>query len=174
MVSIEFPIVCDREEHFKPDEIRAFVFAVTEYDNPIAPDCEEYAKLEFNKLAHSAGEKMRNTLKIEAKEKNLGNKTGEFVNGKIKEIREEFFEKYKTEIPKRTKQLEVLIPEAIKRSKKLSNLQTCSDDANRMTRFLTETIGVKPEHIILMMTEPVFNKVVQNVKLDKEETKDAR
>ena len=109
---------------------------------------------------------MRNTLKIEAKEKNLGNKTGEFVNGKIKEIREEFFEKYKTEIPKRTKELEVLIPEAIKRSKKLSNLQTCSDDANRMTRFLTETMGVKPEHIILMMTEPVFNKVVQNVKLD--------
>ena len=48
---------------------------------------------------------MRNTLKIEAKEKNLGNKTGEFVNGKIKEIREEFFEKYKTEIPKRTKEL---------------------------------------------------------------------
>ena len=49
MVSIEHPIICDREEHFKPDEIRALIFAVTEYNIPIAPDCKEYANLEFNK-----------------------------------------------------------------------------------------------------------------------------
>ena len=40
MVSIEYPIVRDREENFKPDEIRALIYAVTEYDNPIAPDFE--------------------------------------------------------------------------------------------------------------------------------------
>ena len=49
MVSIEHPLICDREEHFKPDEIRALIFAVTEYNTPIAPDCKEYANLEFNK-----------------------------------------------------------------------------------------------------------------------------
>ena len=50
MVSIEHPIIHDREEHFRPDECTALIFAVTDFNNPIAPDCEEYANMEFKRI----------------------------------------------------------------------------------------------------------------------------
>ena len=73
------------------------------------------------------------------------------MNSQVRKTIEEFLEESKATKETRIKELEVLIPEAIKRSMKLQNLEACSEDANRMTRFLIETIGVKPEHIILMM-----------------------
>ena len=119
---------------------------------------------------------MRLLFREEAKVKGMvGKDIGEFVKTKVDALKEEFISANQTTfIEKRTQELEALIPEAIKRSKKLENLQACSDDAKRMIRFLIETMGGKPEHIILMMMEPVFNKVIQVVKVGKEETKDTR
>ena len=109
---------------------------------------------------------MRLKFSAEAKTNGLvGKDIGAYVNAEVKSFKDDFIIKHKTDVEKRTKELEVLIPEAIKRSKKLDNLEACFEDAKKMTRFLIETLGIKPEHFIFMTTEPVFNKVVQIVKV---------
>ena len=49
------------------------------------------------------------------------------------------------------------VSEAIKECKKVKDLPACDGDIKRMLDFGIEELGVKPENVILLVTEDVFD-----------------
>ena len=48
------------------------------------------------------------------------------------------------------------VSEALKNSEKIADLPACVDDIKRKLDFVVENLGVKPENVILLVTEDLF------------------
>ena len=60
-------------------------------------------------------------------------------------------------VEKRAQELKTKVSKAIEECKNVNDLPTCVDDIKRKMDFVVEVLGVKPENVILLMTEDVFN-----------------
>ena len=56
----------------------------------------------------------------------------------------------------RIEELKTLIPQALQNCKKVADLPACVEDIKRMLDFSLEELGVKPEDVILLVTENLF------------------
>ena len=59
-------------------------------------------------------------------------------------------------VEKRAPEFQNKVSEALKNCKKIADLPACVDDIKRKLDFVVENLGVKPENVILLMTEDVF------------------
>ncbi len=59
-------------------------------------------------------------------------------------------------IKQRELELNAEIPEAIKKCKKISDLDACSEDIKQMLNFCIEILGVKPKDCKLLVAKEMF------------------
>ena len=59
-------------------------------------------------------------------------------------------------VQQRIEELKIKIPEALKKCKKVDDLKACKIDIEQMLNFGLEILGVKPEDLILLVTQDLF------------------
>ena len=173
MVEIKDPIVADREKDFVPDEITFVNYVVRHYDNPIAPEPNEYAIIEYERKTEAIIEAMRRQRSEEAREQGFtGKMKGNYINLYVKQLELEINNNRNELIEKRTKELETEIPEGLKKLKKLSSLETTIDDGIRIQDFMMIFFDVLPENVHLLAAEADANLIIKHVRVGGEESKD--
>ena len=60
------------------------------------------------------------------------------------------------EVTRRIEELKNEVPKAIDKCHKEPNLPACVNDIDVMLNFAIEELGVKPENVILLVTEDLF------------------
>ena len=68
-------------------------------------------------------------------------------------------------VQKRSEELKIEIPEALKKCKKVGDLKACKNDMEQIVNFLLQILGVKPEDMTLLMTEDLFYQIVKQVSI---------
>ena len=173
MVEIKDPIVADREKDFVPDEINFVNYVVRHYDNPIAPEPNEYAILEYDRTTETLIEAMRRQRSEEANAKGLtGKAKGSYIKPEVEKLTQESKDRRNEVIEKRTKELEIEIPEGLKKLKKLSPLEATIDDGIRIQDFMMIFFDVLPENVHLLAAEADANLIIKHVRVGGEESKD--
>ena len=66
-------------------------------------------------------------------------------------------------VKQRELELKTLIPEAVKKCKKVGDLDSCSEDVQQILNFCIETMGVKPKDCKLLVSKELFDQVVKRV-----------
>ena len=59
-------------------------------------------------------------------------------------------------VEKRAPEFQTKVSEALKNCEKIANLPACVDDIKIKLDFVVEKLGVKPENVILLVTEDLF------------------
>ena len=84
---------------------------------------------------------------------------GVYVNPKLKAFREkrESNEVKEPLLKQRELELQNEIPEAIKKCKKINNLDACSEDIRHILNFCIEILGVKAKDCKLLVNKDLFD-----------------
>ena len=158
MVEIKDPEIVDREKEFIADEIFFINYVVSNYSNPIAPEPQDYAEIEFDKTTSSICSKFRAQLSVEATKKGLtGTEKGTYINLQVDKLKKERNNQKDEIVQKRTKELMTEIPEGLKNLKKLSLLETTVNDGLLIQDLAIKVLDVHPEDIDLLATEADAN-----------------
>ena len=154
----------ERQEPFRPDEVYFLGMAVDKYNPPLERPYSEYATDEYDKKTFAQAQKMRNELSAEANAKGLkGKDKGDYINKQVNPYTAEREKQREAAIKKRIEELEIEVPEAINKCKKVNDLPACVNDISWALNFFTEEMSVKPEHTKLLVVEELFDKFVKHV-----------
>ena len=89
----------------------------------------------------------------------MAGKLGNFVNPQCKKFKEERESVAVKEpiLKQRELELQTAIPEAIKKCKKVNDLDTCDEDIKQILNFCIETMGVKAKDCKLLVSKELFD-----------------
>ena len=172
MVEISDPIIVDRQKEFVPDEISFINYVVSDYSDPIAPEPNVYAELEYDKTTIALTDKMRAQQSTEAMKQGLtGKDKGAFINQSVNKLKQERKDRRDEVIKKRSEELVTEILEGKTHLKKLSKLETTVDDGILAQDLMIQVLNVHPENIDVLATESDANKIIKHVRVCDEESK---
>ena len=183
MKQFQYAAIKERQKPFKPSEIHFLGLGVTHFNPPLLRPCDKIVADEFEQISLLAagveydmdtytGEKKEK--KAQEKEfeesKNKGEKTEDF-----KAHSKPFCEAYKAKREKEKKSIvekralepefKTKISDALNECKNVQDLPACVDDIKSKLDFAIEKLGVKPENVILLVTEDLFNLCVKHIPL---------
>ena len=130
-------------------------WGIQRFNPPLTCPYIDYALDEYKKITNVEVAKMRTKLSKEADTLGLkGLDKGKYINqacNQFKADRES--EAVKEPILKqRESELQTAIPEAIKKCKKVNDLDACSEDIRHILNFCIEIMGVKPKDCKLLVS----------------------
>ena len=88
---------------------------------------------------------------------------GDYIKKQVNPYTAEREKQRDAAIKKRIEELEIEVPEAINKCKKVNDLPASVNDISWALNFFTEEMSVKPEHTKLLVVEELFDKFVKHV-----------
>ena len=189
MKQFQYAAIKERQKPFRPSEIHFLGLAVTRFNPPLRRLCDKIVADEFEQISLLAAgveydrdtyigkKKEKEVQEKEFKElKNQGKETGYF-NAYWKPLCEAYKakrEKEKQSIVEKSAlepEFKTKISDALKECKNVKDLPACVDDIKSKLDFVVEKLGVKPENVILLVTEDLFNLCVKHIHLEGKDKK---
>ena len=133
------------------------LIAVTKYSQPLVHPYLYMAEKEYDRITSGEIQKIRNKYGAEADAKGLkGKDRGQHINKVIDPYKAKRIAERDATLKRRIEELKIEIPEALKKYKKVSDLEPCKIDLELFLNFGTQVMGAKPEDIIVLATESLF------------------
>ena len=133
------------------------LIGVTKYNQPLVHPYLYMAEKEYDRITDEEIQKIRNKYGAEADAKGLKRKDkGQYIKKAIDPFEAKRLAERDATVKKRIEELKIEIPEALKKYKKVGDLEPCKIDLELFLNFGTQVMGAKPEDIIVLATESLF------------------